>query len=257
VRYLLASENIKWAVSDYASNLNEQVIDGQRDAAEILEQWMVNEASSLDTNGDMTPYTYSLLDLAQIEQVRIALDALTAELSPTVGMTRTLVTEALSATDFFDIDADGSIDPFNAQQPDNYADLASFARALQEQFPDNSPVVAAAGQIRAAVDAVHVVDPQQLNGKPLINGTTGAWQWDELGGLSVYMPLPHDHWKRRYYQERHFAFVEDSTWESFLSTYHERLPPPEAPACPPECGSGLPRLSTEATTLVYLPLVQR
>lgn len=258
-RYLLSSENIKWAVSDYARNLDASVIDGTRTVPDILARWMGNEAASLASAGDQYPYTYALVDLAAIEQVRVELDGLVQAVSPTLRMSRTLVTAAVSATDFFDIDGDGFIRPFTSTQPDNYGDLAGFVRELGNQFAGNPAVTTAAGRVLTALDTA-VITQTQRSGIPAIGPGGGAWTWrNELGGLSIYMPLPLDHWKRRYYQERHFQFVADGMWDEFMLAYHGGVPPTAPEDCTDACADPQtrPDVDQASSTAIYLPFIRQ
>jgi len=56
-----------------------------------------------------------------------------------------------------------------------------------------------------------------------------AWSWDNLGGLSIYLPLLDDEWKRRHYTAKFLRAAADGYWNDFLAAYHDYVEPPADP----------------------------
>ncbi len=222
VDYLLASPNIKWAVSDYAAHIND--INGQRDARQLLEEWLHNEAGVLNSNH---PFTYALTDLGQIDDLRVAIDNLALALKDTLPGDRSKIRAAFNQADLFDSTGDGSLN----RAEDSYIDLASFARALQQNFAGNAAVRTAAQEVETALIRTVLVR-DYLNGSPW-HQTDQKWIWnDTMGGLSIYAPLVDDGWQRRYYNSRQFQFAHDGQWDDFLAAYWNDEEAPRPPDLP-------------------------
>lgn len=235
VDYLLASPNLKWAVSDYAAHIED--INGQRDARQLLEEWLHNETSVLNANH---PYTYALTDLRQIADLRVALDGLAAALSETLPGERSTIQAAFNQADVFDSNGDGNLN----RAQDSYIDLASFVDALQEKFATNEAVRNAAQEVETALIRTVLVK-EHRNGNPWYQ-PAAAWSWSSsMGGLSIYAPLAEDGWQRRYYNSRQFQFAHDGAWDDFLAAYWNDE---EAPLPPQAAGAPTSRQDTEPTT---------
>lgn len=231
--YLLASENWTWASFPYDAHLS--VLDGVRDVRQIGEAWLHNAAGVL--RADEYPFTLSLVDLDQVESLRAAEDGLATALMATLPVTDDIAA-AFAQTDCFDSDRDGAIEP-----QDNYCDLDSFARQLEVQFSGNASaaaVVSAAQAVQTAVAAAVVAEDHE-GGIPWPHPDE-RWTWGDLGGVSKYLPLHEDHWKRRYYTGSHLQSAEDGLWDEFLAAYWDSADPPQAPPCPPEGCDPLPSL---------------
>lgn len=246
VDYMLASSNIKWAVSDYASHIND--INGQREARQILEEWLHNEAGVLDRNH---PFTYAVTDLTRIGAVHAALDKLANALTTTLPTGRTGIRAAFNQADLFDSDGDGMLN----RSRDAYIDLAGFARALQTSFAANAAVRSAAQELETAlIRAITAKDHQ--SGSPW-DRPEASWNWSNPGGLSIYAPLAEDGWQRRYYNSRQFRFARDGQWDDFLAAYwnDQAAPLPPRAAGVPE-GRREPKLKVSSGK-IYLPIMQR
>lgn len=227
VGYLLASQNWAWALFPYDAHLNS--INGRLNPREIGEAWLANEAAVLES-GEF-PYTLSLVDVSQIEDVADALNTLGEDLTQRMAINAygpDKVQQARLAADCFDSTLDGYIN-----HEDNYCDVVSFARQIQDKFSTSERTVAAAELVIQAVEAA-VIKEAHKNGVPYYYNKD-HWQWGTLGGLSIYIPVLADEWERRYYHPDHFAFTKKTQWDEFLAAYWTRnndnhKPPPE-PAC--------------------------
>jgi uncharacterized repeat protein (TIGR01451 family) len=220
--YLLASENWTWTIHSYRAHI--EAVNGTRNARTIGKAWMENDANPLRANA--YPFTYALSDLSQIEAVIQALDTLSDALMPRVSSDRDKFVAAFEAGDCFETDGDGTID-----QTDNYCDLASFAAQISRQF-DDPEIRAAAAAVQDALDDV-VLHETHGDGSPW-EYPNEQWAWGDLGGLSLYMPLKEDDWKRRYYNESHLQFARDSRWDDLLTAYWAAAEIPADPECPSE-----------------------
>jgi uncharacterized repeat protein (TIGR01451 family) len=227
VDYLLASENWTWTIHSYDAHIG--AVDGRRNARTIGKAWMENDANAL--REDDYPFTYALSDLSQIEAVRLALDTLSDALMPMVSSDRDKFVAAFEASECFETDGNGTID-----QTDNYCDLFSFAEQISIQF-DDPDIRAAAAAVQSALGDV-VLNESHGDGSPW-EYPNEHWAWENLGGLSLYMPLKEDDWKRRYYSERYLQFARDSRWDDLLQAYWNAEEIPADPNCPAE-GCDLP-----------------
>lgn len=242
VHYLLASEHWKWSAFPYDQHLTD--IDDTMDAHQIGATWIGNEAQAL---GSDYPFTYSLTDLTAMNGVRVASDelanALIAIVTDSPG--RALILQAAEATDCFDSNGDGTL-----TEQDNYCDLASFAREIKSRVSATSIIALAAQHVEDAV-AQAVMANQYQNGVAWLYPQQ-RWEWHDLGGLSIFLPLREDNWRRRYYGL--IQYSEDGTWDAFLDAWWQSGPIPDDPACSNE-GCKLPPGPVALPHLIYLPLI--
>lgn len=244
---LLASSNWKWAGFPYDRHLASLGGDGPT----IGRAWLRNEAAFMRQFPD-EPFTYALLDLDTLPAVRDAANALGAALVRPGGPLdsaagRDLVDKASRAADRYDSNQDGAI-----TLEDNYVDLLSFAQALADTLQEVDPMVAAAARtLGQAVSAASVAEIQ--SGRPWrFPGRQWAWQRG-AGGLSIYLPLHSDDWRRRYYGL--LEFTNGSPWQQFINAWWQNAPAPANPAC--SSGCNLPPGFLASVTRLYLPIVQR
>jgi hypothetical protein len=212
VRYLLASESEKWAALPYDLHLN--AIDAVKGAREIGQAWLQNELYALMEDG--YPLTYVLLDLGQVEAVQTAEEELAAALAATLPGERAAIEASWTISACFDSNQDGAIGP-----QDYACDVKLVAEQIELQFSGHVTVVNAAQAVQNAV-AKAVVSEVHSGGIPW-KYPTQRWEWGELGGLSQYLPLKLDNWKRGYYPA--------SARRALLDAYWNAAPP----TCPPNC----------------------
>ena len=105
VDYLLASENWGWTSFAYDEHLT--VIDGSITADEVGEAWLAHEADIL--RPDDYPFTYSLVDLSQMNALRTAMDALASAMINLLPTDKDKIDAAFAASACFDSNADGYI----------------------------------------------------------------------------------------------------------------------------------------------------
>ena len=56
------------------------------------------------------------------------------------------------------------------------------------------------------------------------------WNWSVLGGLSIYVPLKEDEYRRNLYDTLRFG--RDTRWDAFLAAWwNNNSPPPPVPPC--------------------------
>lgn len=225
--YVLASENVSWTAFPYDQHIAD--IQAGMSSATLGQAWLGNEAAALREDG--YPFTISLANLHLMDALRSSADGLASALLGTLPAGKPSVQTAFSnmvSGGCFDSNVDGAID-----SQDNYCDLAAFARQIELQFAGNSLVVAAAQGVEAAVRSSVIAEDHQ-SGTPWPHPTQ-TWTWGDLGGLSVYVPLGVDNWKRQYYTGRHLEFAAESTWDEFLAAFWDSAAPPASPTCPPDC----------------------
>lgn len=249
VRYLMASPNLKWAVSDYALHLDD--IDGTRTVPQILQAWLENEQGVLDTDflGNAGyPYIYVVADLDQIDEVATATNNLATAIQSNLATSRTPLTQAFNAADVYDSTGDGTLD----RQSDTYIDLRHYAQLLISDPATPATVRSAAQALISEIDTMVGQSLVSRNGFPFAYPGQ-EWSWTAPSGVSIYLPLARDEWQRAYYSARHFEFVADTDWEATLAAfYNNQAPPPP----PDEPGAPIPRQQIQAGAgSVYLPLV--
>ncbi|MBN1888582.1 MAG: DUF11 domain-containing protein [Thermoflexales bacterium] len=210
--YLLASESVKWGSFPYDLHIN--AVDGVKTARQIGQAWLQNEADLLRPEG--YPFTYALIDLGQVEALQTARDALATALIATLPGSRAQIEAAWTISSCFDSSQDGVIGP-----EDTLCDLSAFAGQIERSFSGDVAVKTAAQALPGAVAAA-VVTQTYNNGIPWQHPEQ-TWTWNGLGGLSVYLPLKQDDWKRIYYPI--------GPWRGFLDSYWSAWPP----ICPPNC----------------------
>lgn len=247
VRYLLASESWSWTSFAYDQHL--QDLHDSPDVPEIGRRWMENEIDILGS--DQHGFTYSLLNLNQATNVREAIDQLASALDPNDMQ----IKDVLSPDICFDSDWDSRITDI-----DNYCDLYSFANRLHEQYGQNLAIVEASNAVMEAVTEMipdgystftRGIDPNQDAKHPK------DWNWNNLGGVSIYLPLKNDEWKRRYYRDsasKPLRASVDGQWDEFLDDYWNKEPPSD-----PLCEEGKCAVSPSPLRIppkyVFLPLI--
>jgi uncharacterized repeat protein (TIGR01451 family) len=248
VHYLLASPNTKWAHFPYDQHLN--AITAARDARAIGLEWLKHEQAGLDDLAGH-PYTYSLIDVTRMDTLKNAMDDLSEALQDALPTDRSTIAAAAAATTCYDSNLDGPIDA-----NDTYCDLAHFAEALVGQFGATSDVGLAAQQVQQTTQEA-VVANAFADGSPWLYEDV-TWTFDGASGLSVFLPLGEDTWKRRFYGDRYLQLTADGTWDEFVQAWWQQAPAPDELSCGSD-GCDLPRgiVPLRRIFAIYLPLLQR
>jgi Clostripain family/Dockerin type I domain/Cohesin domain len=227
VDYLLASANTKWTSFPYHAHLS--AINRSMNAYQIGQAWLRNEVLSLEAED--YPFTYSLINLRRIEELRSALDRLAGSLTEALlssdEVTKARIRQAIAESARFESDIPGLID-----KNDTYVDIANFAMRLVIRLGANTPIGQDAEAVRGAItDVIASGDAVHNNGIPW-KFPSQVWDWGEagaIGGLSIYLPdSGREHWKRLYYGAMQFA--RDTRWPILLQTLLTTTPP-DAPLC--------------------------
>ncbi|MDM8519959.1 FG-GAP-like repeat-containing protein [Anaerolineales bacterium HSG6] len=224
VEFVLFSENIAWATFPYGAHLK-SINDGM-EPKDIGLAWLENEKLALAAVGNY-PHTLSLIDLAKMPTVLTKINSLGQDLTARAANPtgRDQIKQIRQQTDCFDSNQNWALD-----DNDNYCDIVSFAEAIKADVDSSSAEVSTA---QALIDAVKqaVVKESHMNGIPG-DYSSNSWTWGELlGGLSIYLPIPEDNCKRRYYTPKHFRFVEETAWNTFLTAYWQGAEPPVVAEC--------------------------
>jgi ABC-type amino acid transport substrate-binding protein len=107
-------------------------------------------------------------------------------------------------------------------------------------------------KLQAVISDTVLIERNQ-SGQPWLY-PEATWSWNTLGGISIYVPLVEDDWKRQFYNAQYFQMAADGQWDEFLTAYWgEDAAIPPAPSQP-----GAPQIPLEQRPMqVYLPIVQR
>ena len=226
--YLLASENWSWTSFRYNEHLS---LDGNLSAEELGKQWLKHEADYLSERD--YPITYSLLDLNAMDEQLAHENSLAEALKASLPEGKEKIRSAFMGSSCFDGDQDYELLPTDAD--DYYCDLGSFAQQLEREFGSEHPVAQAAQALQAHIDQQLVVQEIHHNGRPWEHPEF-LWAWTELSGVSKYMPLGEDDWKRAYYAPTHLQSTADGRWDEFLAAYwNSATSPAPPPACEGNC----------------------
>jgi len=234
--YLLASPNWKWAAFPYDRHLQSA---GASDGRALGLAWLVNEQAALAAYPD-EPYTYTLFDMSKVGALREAVHGLAVHL---MTLQREQVQAGLRSAERYDSDQNGVLD-----EHDSAVDLGSLATKAATSFPEHTGVVSAAQQLSQTLQSA-VVASSLHTGQPWLFPNS-TWHWNSSDGLAIFLPLPADDWRRRYY--RTMAFAQESRWADLIDWLWGTIPPPDGPVCPSPCDTppGQPQRHP-----VYLPLI--
>lgn len=277
VDYLLASESISWTSFRYDLHLSWGTAPA--DPVEIGRRWIENERTELAVESDIKyPYTYALLNLTnENAQELLRLEnklarTLIAGLSgDEAADTRERISDAVEETDCFDSNQDHIID-----QNDYYCDLYSFVAQLETKFAEatgeinvhsyastrREAIIEAARDLRLFLDP----DEQRLTQYESNLATqhphypeNPPWSWNKLGGISIYLPLRADDWKRRYYTASFLRSAADGYWDEFLDAYYAYTDAPrdDKPCtdCIPLGPESIVSQAAETEARIWLPLL--
>lgn len=258
--YMLASQNIKWALFPYSALLS--IPSGSSE--EIGRQWFETEDRVQRSSG--YPYTFSLIDLnpakmtALKDQQQHLATLLRSQLA--ITSTRTLLTQAWRNTQCFDSNYDRLID-----DDDTYCDLGSFMLQLGKQFSATQEVAMAAQGVLGTVKTIVLAETHKSGA--LLSNPEIVWDFvtkDGISGLSIYLPLDpvHDDGRRSYYTDFHLKWVRDTGWDRVLDDYHSSIQASSAELSTP-CSSNncrvserpLPISERQGVFSLYLPIVLR
>lgn len=252
VDYLLASESWSWTSFEYHKHL--ATVKQGKSIEEIGRAWIENEKAYLD--GYRPPYTYSLLDLTQLDPLSESIHSLATALKDSLPNSKATLAEIFTKTDRFDSTQD---ELFVIDGKDNYADIGHLATQIEESFEENSGVVNATQSMRTELEKV-VVRSISSNGSLPTEYLGNEWSWQNPSGLSIYFPFnpEQDDWKRRHYHQLISSKRADgsaSPWADLIETFWG-VEAPDEPECPDPCG--LPQAAFAPGSIdVYLPLITR
>jgi hypothetical protein len=124
------------------------------------------------------------------------------------------------------------------------------------QFGATSDVGLAAQQVQQTTQEA-VVANAFADGSPWLYEDV-TWTFDGASGLSVFLPLGEDTWKRRFYGDRYLQLTADGTWDEFVQAWWQQAPAPDELSCGSD-GCDLPRgiVPLRRIFAIYLPLLQR
>ena len=224
--YLLASQSISWAAFPYDELI--MAIEDGMSALEIGQRWLTIAANRLATHSGIYPYTYSLLDLAQMPTVAQAHKTLVAALRSQWQnealrvATTDRILAAVQGAACVESNYDGKINNL-----DTYCDLGSFAQQIGNHFSDDPLIADAATAVSTMLNSA-VVTNTQRSGLPWSPADATWWDLRGLHGLSIYLPVSPrvDEVRRRYYTGSQLGYVAATDWDALLSDVWGGVEPP-------------------------------
>lgn len=225
VEYLVASENVSWAVFAYDAYLAGITAETEpRDLA-------VAVVDEYDHKLRGYPRTMGALRLSAVDVLSTAVDALAEALGLAVSEDSERVPEirrAFGSAQKFDCNWDGKL-----TEKDSCVDLYHFAQLLRRDVDDDEVRTAA----QAVMDAIGEVGGSFMMEERHDSGFTCEgvyWSLENAHGLSVYVPFGERPWLHDYYNEEQLAFARDTRWEEFLNIYLAECYAPYCPGLGPE-----------------------
>lgn len=212
VKYLLASESLEYTGAT-PIQADIAAINNQLTPAQLGELWLQNGSNLLTPGG--YPHTYSLIDLSQIQAVRTAQETLANLLIPTLPDSKEKLAATWTTAGCFDSNGNNFI-----ESQDNLCDLRVWAGEVITQFNTSPTIINAAATLQEAIEEAVIAEAHH-NGVFYKSGQ--SWVWGALGGLSDYLPLRQDDWKR--------AFYPADAWRDLLNAYWANIMSPPAPTC--------------------------
>jgi hypothetical protein len=113
----------------------------------------------------------------------------------------------------FESDYNGAIDV-----NDSYLDFRSFAQQLTLKF-GSAPAVAGAAQAIVSELTNTLVISQQANSGIPWPYPTQQWQWEAIGGISIYASLEQIEPRLPLYNSQNLQWAQDTSWDEFLRKY--------------------------------------
>jgi predicted outer membrane repeat protein len=210
VDYLLASPNTDWTSFAYDAMLSQ--VQPNRDGATIGQAWLAAETAALQS--DAYPHTLAFYDLSQIEALANASKTLKDVLVQRLPAAQAFIGQSADASERYESGDASALDRHDA-----YVDLYSFALSLEQDFANDSEVLAAVGQVKTAITPPLILARQLASGSPWTDPSQ-TWRWVNAAGLSIYLPIPTDEDKRALYTADNLAWVAATGWDQLLRAYH-------------------------------------
>lgn len=248
-KYVIASESIAW--SAFAYELYRGAV-GARTTPEELARQIVDSYEDRITEsvveGNRVPYTIAAFNMAQLDQVTVAVDKLAGEtqrFALASADNRATLTTLRSQAQTIDTDDN----PFKLSPDEPFVDLRHWGALLESGVSDDGVRQTAAG-VRAALDQF-IIDKRSASG--LLRGVNV--NLDNAHGLSIFYPTRAGTMLYTNYTRGDFVFPYDTRWDEYLSTV---LPGQAALNAAPNI-TPIPPLQIGATggMSVYLPMTQR
>lgn len=209
-KFLLASENTKWATFPYDELL--PYVAENLDARTLGLRWLERETEILQRSPGH-PYTFSLVDLSKMNEVMTTTTALAALLAKMTAAQITQIRQLEDQISHFDSNYTDGVDAKDA-----YIDLKDFARHIQQHFANQSDLQNHAQAVQDAV--ANAVVLQQSSAENASHLSAASLTWADLGGLSIYLPLVQDESRRsEQYNANNLAWAKDSQWDEWLRAY--------------------------------------
>ncbi|MEM7133053.1 MAG: clostripain-related cysteine peptidase [Chloroflexota bacterium] len=258
-KYLLSSPNLDWASFNYNALLPEVVT--QNDGDSLGTRWLALEAAELRSNPGH-PFTLALADLSTMETLAGNVSTLAQSLQSVIPDEKSAIFQSFNAAERFDSNFDGILD-----SDDSYVDLADFSIQLSNQLSTNGTIQQAAQTLQDSIDEV-IIAKDSEGGIPWVYSDQ-TWQWENFGGLGVYLPLGVDEQRRQlFYNQTNLSWAGATEWDEFLSAFwadavHSARNMPVCRATTDQCeglANPLPEQEQEPTSGIqrlFLPVLKR
>ena len=204
-RYLVASEHLAWSAFAYDSY---RAAVGPNTSAVTLATAVADQYAQ-QVSGLRLPYTVSVLDLGQVDQVERATDALAQELlryALAQSANRTTLAGLREQVQTFDANGD-----LQLTTTDDYVDLADWVR-LVEGGVNDAGVRQAAGRVRQALRPF-VVRERHASGAHRGN----VIELERAGGVGIYYPWQPSARVYQDYVRGGLTFPTDTWWDEYLA----------------------------------------
>lgn len=235
VSYVAFFQPISWTSLNYPEYLRDmqQTDDALTVGKRIIQTYPVSQQ----------PYSFALIDLSAMSDVRQKLDAF-ADALRNVGENDKLAQVRDTVQAF-----NGEPDKGNAASDGTYLDIVDLADKVAAQ----GIATAEAAALRTAVTAA------VMQTKAVKSGTVNdaVWDYSNFHGLSVYYPKTQTTQLNNY--QKSYLMTRDGTWDEFL-TYFFTGKQPTRPSNVPEVLEEKPdpdSASVQVINVVYLPIVER
>lgn len=235
VLYVAFFQPISWTSVNYPEYLRDlqQTDDAQTVGKRIIQQYPISQQ----------PYSFALIDLSKMTDVRQKLDAF-ADALRNAGKNDTLAQIRDTVQAF-----NGEPDKGNAASNGTYLDIVDLADKVAAQ----GIATAEAAALRTAVTAA------VMETKAVKKATVGesVWDYSNFYGLSVFYPKTQTTQLNSY--QKSYLMIRDGTWDEFL-TYFFTGKQPTRPSNVPEVLEEKPDpavVPTQIQALVYLPIIER
>ncbi len=227
--YLVAHENITWAIHPYVAYLGG--VSSSTTPEELAQRIVDMSVAAWPTDGH--PNQIAAINSSTLGQLLTAVDALAVASLTELETLDAAEADLLRQTFWETRQQARKVDQNNNLLIDNndtLIDLHSYADLLAATAGLTPSITTAAQQIVTAIDDV-VIANEIRSGRPWLGSED--WQLDDLRGLSIYFPAEEDNWLRGFYNATTLpTFAGSTQWDEFIQAMFGDMAPPPVPTEP-------------------------